>query len=96
MRFGGGAAVGHSTVGVLLNGVLVGVLFAAIALGCYEYAWSTYNNKYNFMGRSPAERRESFKTEAAFYYNFFEDVVSEDTLEAVRPNVVAVCFAVTD
>mgnify|MGYP000400669055 CR=1 FL=1 len=65
----------------LLTGVLVGVLFVGIMLGCYEFAWGIYDTKYNFLGRPPAERREAFKTEAAFYYNFFEDVVEEKTFE---------------
>jgi hypothetical protein len=61
----------------LLSGMLVGVTFAAVLVLCWQFAWIVYDTKYNFLGRSPAERRESFKTEAAFYYNFFEDVVEQ-------------------
>ena len=59
----------------LLNGVVLGISFVFITTICYFFAWNTFDQKYNFLGRAPSERREAFKTEAAFYYNFFEDVV---------------------
>eukprot|EP00750_Incisomonas_marina_P019009 INCI3195.3.p1 GENE.INCI3195.3~~INCI3195.3.p1 ORF type:complete len:792 (+),score=109.07 INCI3195.3:71-2377(+) len=82
--FGGGGGTAR-----FLNGVLVGVLFVAVTLGCYQYAWGLYNTKYNFEGRSPAERREAFKTEAAFYYNFFEDVIEQGTMAEAMGKLAA-------